>query len=248
MPKPTRLTGLTLSCLTVGADGGFYHFFYEAITKLYIYQPFISQAQQIIFNGPVTNWKLKWLQLAKVDSSKVIWMENQGHYVAEQLLFTNRLVADQQINPWSIYALRSLFNVPVACSFTHPSGILWLTRKNVQARNIVWEDKLLSLFPAINSVVLEDMSIEQTIAMFRSAQIVIAPHGASLSNILFCNTGTKVLELYDKGTYFQPCYFRLSELCKLRHEIAYLNFNNADDEVYGLTLAKKLITNLLQNA
>ncbi|MBD1921548.1 glycosyltransferase family 61 protein [Microcoleus sp. FACHB-831] len=42
-------------------------------------------------------------------------------------------------------------------------------------------------------VTLESLSVSDQAALFSSAQVVIAPHGAGLSNVVFCNRGTKVI-------------------------------------------------------
>ncbi len=52
---------------------------------------------------------------------------------------------------------------------------------------------------------LEDYSIDEQVDMFSQAEWVISPHGAELGNLLFCQPGTKVLELapdFDYKSYF----------------------------------------------
>jgi len=52
---------------------------------------------------------------------------------------------------------------------------------------------------------LEDYSIDEQIDLFSQAEWVIGPHGAELGNLLFCQPGTKVLELapeFDFKPYF----------------------------------------------
>jgi capsular polysaccharide biosynthesis protein len=46
--------------------------------------------------------------------------------------------------------------------------------------------------------------------------VVLAPHGAGLSNIVFCQPGTKVIELFAP-TYIPPCYRIISNICGLEH-------------------------------
>jgi glycosyltransferase involved in cell wall biosynthesis len=45
------------------------------------------------------------------------------------------------------------------------------------------------------TVYLEGMSMRDQILLFQSADFIVSPHGAGLSNLLFCNPGTKVIEL-----------------------------------------------------
>jgi hypothetical protein len=56
----------------------------------------------------------------------------------------------------------------------------------------------------------EDLTQAEQIALFASARFVIAPHGAGLANLLFCQPGTRVLEI-SPNTEFRPYFWMLAE-------------------------------------
>jgi hypothetical protein len=243
-PQKTYMDGTTLSCLTNGADGGFYHFLFESIVKIHFAMPLMRHVDHILFNGPATDWKLKWLQRANVDTSKIIWATNTAHYECEQLLFTGRLVNDQQINPWSIDALKALFNI-TPTEQPAPCKIIWISRKGAASRDIVWERPLLEHFPSIETIDLSELSAIETIEKMQSATHIITPHGAGLSNIYLCNKGTHILELYPDGMLFKPCFYRLSSVCQLKHHVAWLNFEDEHDSKQGLAFLKTSLNNFV---
>lgn len=47
----------------------------------------------------------------------------------------------------------------------------------------------------------EEMSFEEQMETFSAASLVIGVHGAGLTNITFCNPGTKVIEIRDPNFY-----------------------------------------------
>ncbi|MDT9338046.1 glycosyltransferase 61 family protein, partial [Trichodesmium erythraeum 21-75] len=57
-----------------------------------------------------------------------------------------------------------------------------------------------------------------------------APHGAGLTNIVFCNPGTKVVELFS--SHVKPYYWSLCNCCNLEyysyHDPSY-NFSTKDE-------------------
>ncbi|MBI4553232.1 MAG: glycosyltransferase family 61 protein, partial [Candidatus Latescibacteria bacterium] len=57
--------------------------------------------------------------------------------------------------------------------------------------------------------VLRGLSVKEQAALFASATVVIAPHGAGLANLVFCSPGTKVIELFSPS-WPQPTYWELS--------------------------------------
>ena len=48
---------------------------------------------------------------------------------------------------------------------------------------------------------LEDLSLLQQAVLFNSAKIIVAPHGAGLGNILFCNDNVRIIELFPPGSF-----------------------------------------------
>jgi hypothetical protein len=246
LPPKTYLKGTTISFFTIGADGGFYHFLFESITKTGMFRSILNQADHILFNGPSTDWKLKWIDRANIDRSKIIWMDSMAHYDCEQLIFTNRLVADQQLNNWAINTLKETFGIDAAkAKQTRPKKLIWISRKKVYAREVEWENEILALFPDIESVELSHIDADSTIVKLQTATHVIAPHGAGLSNIYLCAPGTKVLELFPNGAFFQPCYSRLSNICKLEHLVMYLDFKDKENAETGLKVFSDVLTKFI---
>ena len=59
-------------------------------------------------------------------------------------------------------------------------------------------------------IILENLSVEEQIAHFAATEVIVAPHGAGLSNLVYCHSGTKVIECFAPE-YINPCYWGLCE-------------------------------------
>ena len=70
------------------------------------------------------------------------------------------------------------------------------------------------------TVYLEGMSMPEQILLFQSARFVISPHGAALANLLFCEPGTKVIELIP-SVEFRPFFWLISEKLDLVHALQF---------------------------
>ncbi|TDO23147.1 glycosyltransferase family 61 protein [Pedobacter duraquae] len=225
-PGLATLDGITISLLAPGAELGFYHFLFESLSKMHLFSDVMDVANHILINGPEASWKQKWLVRAGVDLKRVIWIDSHAHYKCEQLIFTNKLVNDQMINQWCVKGLRQLFCVENIVTDPLASRSIWITRHGSGSREIIWEDRFLRQFPDIDRIDLSILTAEETIKTMQEASVVIAPHGAGLSNIYLCRPDTEVIELYPDNYPFQPCYDRLSSTCKLKHRIMYLDFQS----------------------
>ena len=60
------------------------------------------------------------------------------------------------------------------------------------------------------------MSVIEQALLFSQAKVVIAPHGAGLTNIVFCNPNTKIVEFFSPN-YLHPGYWRLSNQVGLEY-------------------------------
>jgi glycosyltransferase involved in cell wall biosynthesis len=60
------------------------------------------------------------------------------------------------------------------------------------------------------TVYLEGMSIKDQILLFQSAEFIITPHGAGMANLLFCEPGTKVIEL-SPGAEIRSFFWMIAE-------------------------------------
>jgi capsular polysaccharide biosynthesis protein len=70
----------------------------------------------------------------------------------------------------------------------------------------------------LDIVDLADMSIEAQIALFGDIDLVVAPHGPALANLLFVQPGTKVLEI-SPDIAFRPYYWRLAAKLGLAYAV-----------------------------
>jgi hypothetical protein len=68
-------------------------------------------------------------------------------------------------------------------------------------------------FEVIN---LELLSVKQQGELLSQAEMVISPHGSGLSNLVFCQPKTKVIEIFAPN-YVYPCYWLVSNLVNLNY-------------------------------
>jgi capsular polysaccharide biosynthesis protein len=66
-------------------------------------------------------------------------------------------------------------------------------------------------------VYCEDLSIKEQVALFWNAAWVLAPHGAGLTNIMFCRHGTGVGEIHYAETVYNDHYWMLAQQFGLAH-------------------------------
>ncbi len=93
---------------------------------------------------------------------------------------------------------------------------IYISRNSAKSRRVLNEAELLKALEPFNiqSVQLESMSVVEQAALFSQAELIIAPHGSGLTNLVFCQPGTKVIELFSPN-YVYHCYWWISNLVDL---------------------------------
>jgi capsular polysaccharide biosynthesis protein len=74
---------------------------------------------------------------------------------------------------------------------------IYITRRGSQKRVLVNELDLETALAARGFTIVrpEALSVRDQIALFHQAELIVAPAGAALANVLFCRPGAKVIEL-----------------------------------------------------
>ncbi|WP_139295225.1 glycosyltransferase family 61 protein, partial [Planktothrix tepida] len=66
------------------------------------------------------------------------------------------------------------------------------------------------------SIELETLTVQEQADLFSQAEVIIAPHGAGLTNLVFCQANTVVVELVSPH-YIRPYYWLISQQLGLKH-------------------------------
>lgn len=75
-------------------------------------------------------------------------------------------------------------------------------------RNIINEDELIELLKKYDFTVVEDKprSIEEQVSIYYNASFIIGPHGASFSNLIWCQPKAHLMELFSPN--YAPDFFQ----------------------------------------
>lgn len=109
-----------------------------------------------------------------------------------------------------------------------PRG-LYLSRAGAKLRSPINENELEAKLDIAGAPVFiaSDANHPEQIARFRAARVVVAVHGAGLTNILFCAPGTKIIEIFPRN-FVKSTYWRLAQVLGLEHQPIIAGAGNYD--------------------
>jgi capsular polysaccharide biosynthesis protein len=96
---------------------------------------------------------------------------------------------------------------------------IFISREDAENRKIINQNELLMALQGWETITLDNLSIKEQVKIFAEATHIVAPHGAGLINLLWCDPKTKVYELTHRDFIKKKVYPTLSKQLKLEHRI-----------------------------
>jgi capsular polysaccharide biosynthesis protein len=249
---PSLLKGTSAVITASGADM-YYHWMFDILPriKLLIDCGEFENINNYILDYRDISFQKEALDLLKIDLSKISRSNDHFNYhiLAERLLVPS---LPSKLDVVSADACRFLVDTFLNKASLSKSGnkiYLKRTGKRKVINSIEIENYLESL--GFESVQCEDYTIAEQASIFHHADIIIGPHGAAFTNIVFCKSGTKVIEFFSPR-WINPCYWTISNEVSLKYyyligegpppgELSDANGTNADIQL-DLTKLKQLFS------
>lgn len=88
---------------------------------------------------------------------------------------------------------------------------VYISRDRASRRRLRNEEELWPLLEAngFERVHMEELSFEAQVGLMRETSVLVAPHGAGLTNMVFCAPGTRIVEIADLS-FPNPNFYALS--------------------------------------
>ncbi|MAL97649.1 MAG: hypothetical protein CL583_04270 [Alteromonadaceae bacterium] len=82
-----------------------------------------------------------------------------------------------------------------------PHRKVFISRLKAARRRLVNEDEVWPLLEPLGfeRVFMEELSFEAQVQLMRETAVLVAPHGAGLTNMVFCPEGARIVEIADLG-------------------------------------------------
>ncbi|WP_020592148.1 glycosyltransferase family 61 protein [Kiloniella laminariae] len=111
-----------------------------------------------------------------------------------------------------------------------PKRRVYISRKLAPNRLVQNEDEILPVLEkfGFEAISFETLSFTEQVELAASCEMIVGPHGAGMTNIMFMPEGGKVIELHPQRTELNTCYFNLSHV--MHHSYQYLIAESIDDK------------------
>ncbi|MCX5923211.1 MAG: glycosyltransferase family 61 protein [Candidatus Dependentiae bacterium] len=169
------------------------------------------------------------LALWGIDENKIITPDGLTNYIQADELIVPSLVStilpyvehpfSSYMQPWIIERIRSklLPFLDVNKNTKAPEKRIFISRKDARMRRVLNEDEVFALFEpfGFKRYTLDSLSLLEQMSLFNRADIIVASHGAGLTNLIFSKPGTRVIEFFQARP--DATYWNLCQILRLNH-------------------------------
>lgn len=152
------------------------------------------------------------LEKIGIRPDQIIVLDEKSYIQADNLLVASTTTICWNVPQWAIDFNRKLFLTKKQES--KKKKRLYISR--VTMRKVSNEEEIFEYLKkfGFEKVILDAMSLTEQAELFNSAEIVVWPHWAWFTNIMFCEPWTKIIELFQPKT-IRWHYYALSNACNL---------------------------------
>jgi hypothetical protein len=217
LPRATY-TAENVAVLSFIWDSNYYHWLGEVLARIHLLDRSGIEIDKYLINGKGSAaFQAETLSLLDIPKHKIIKSVKGMHLKAKRLIvpslvpFSLLPFIPHSLAKWAIQYLRAELMGRVRPTRVEGFERIYVSRGDARHRTVTNEARVEELLKAcgFKTVMTGQMSVADQIRTFASAEIVVAPHGAGLANLMFCRPGVRVLELFAPN-YVNPLYWYMS--------------------------------------
>lgn len=196
-----------LATITSTASVSYFHWIFDSLPRLKIIEDLGEEIDYLIVPYDLKKFHIETLNHLGYPENKLLRIKNKDHFLCNNLLVPSLPDITGYIPKWSCNYLRNKF---IPENISKPYRLIYISRKDAIFRKLVNEKEIEDYLINIGFEIIQmsEYSFLEQVKICAEAIIVVGPHGAGLSNTVFCQNA-KIVELFSPS-YVNVCFWRLS--------------------------------------
>jgi tetratricopeptide (TPR) repeat protein/capsular polysaccharide biosynthesis protein len=220
LPPPEKIQGKVAILSTLSAQV-YYHWTFDLIPRIEILRRSginLDDIDWFVVNSIDRPFQWEMLQALGIPKKKIIESDRHPFIQAEQLIVPSFPGHLDWVPQETTEFLRQTFLKKTPFKRSNYPEKIYISRSNAKYRQVLNETEVFQILSqhGFTTVSLEKMSVAEQANLFANAKAIVAPHGAGLTNLVFCTPETTIIELFSPN-YVRTDYWMISHQLKLKH-------------------------------
>lgn len=208
---PAVMTSETLAVLSSPISFSYYHWFYEVLARIDLLKRSKIPTDRYVINRSGIPFQNETLAALGISSDQIIDCHADLHLQAKHLVVPSFGAYTGHVPKWACDFLYQELRVNRRITQSEKYHRVYISRADAMYRRVMNELEVMRILEAcgFTCVTLGRLSAREQAEIFSSAQIIVAPHGAGLTNLVYCDEGTKLVELFTPS-FLNPTFWMTS--------------------------------------
>lgn len=209
-PKPTHFVG-TIAPLNGSKYDNFYHWMLESVPRFgLIMQSGVNPEKYLVSSSK--KFQSESLNIMGISLDRTICPKQNYMLLVDDLIASSFVGLNAEPTAFAVRYLNELFRPFL--SDNKPTKRIYISRSDASIRSVVNEVDLIIALDALQfeAVCLTDLSLIDQARLFSEADLVVGPHGAGMTNVVFMQYNSRGLIEFMPETYELNCF---QAICKI---------------------------------
>ncbi|NJO01393.1 MAG: glycosyltransferase family 61 protein [Bacteroidia bacterium] len=222
LSKPQKVDWVVFSLVIGGGGNNYFHWLFDALPRLHLLK---ESGQWDLVDKFVCNYKFPFhketLKLLGIREDQIIDIHEYNYLQPKLLMTSTHPRKEYYISPWMVEFLQKSFVSLIEKDPGNSPHYIYTSRGDAKRRVIINEKEVIELLKGYDFeiVSMTAFSFIEQVRLFHFAKVIVAPHGANLANIAFCQKNTRLLEVFTEE-YVAHYYYELA--LRMGMEYSYL--------------------------
>jgi hypothetical protein len=207
-PILSEKNGKKVAVLTTDGSNTYYHWLFDILPRIQLLKKagIFENIDLFILPKLMHDFQKSSLSYFNIPNFKILEIEDDEAVLTDNLIVPSLPSELGTVNLWALNFIRDTFLFD--SSNLNPHRKIYITRKNASARRLLNESEIIEFLSGLGFEIIEaeNLAFDDQVKIFSQAEVVVSPHGSGLSNIVFCNKKTKVIDLFY-GDFLVPCFW-----------------------------------------
>lgn len=220
-PRLIKKSGAYYSLIQIwGGSNNYYHWLVDSLKKLHLVIELLPKNILFIVPDNLKIWQYDSLEAIGINKHQLCYFKTE-FWELETLYFSPPMFWEAHPDSYEWLQQTIYKNLNITPAIENKSERIYISRSLANSRKIINNTEVETILQKYNfrSYLLEELSFREQVALFAKAEAVVAPHGAGLTNLIFAQPNTFVLELFEPALK-APCFYILSDC--MNHNYHYL--------------------------
>lgn len=188
----------TAGVLAWAGHTNYWHWLHDTLGRYRLLQLSGFKIDKYILPPLTLPFQRETIKMLGIPDDKILQLSPGEHLQAEYLVLPSVPFNAGTCVKWTVEFLRDTFLQEHRYTNTECYDRIYISREDASWRKVANETKLMELLTkkGFKKIVPSTLTVKEQIDIFSSAKVIISPNGAGLANLMFCQPGTKIIQLF----------------------------------------------------